>query len=128
MNKTSICKGLLNRFRATAPGMLGSQQCPLISVFVENLQAWFREISKQILSLNHDDSTAAGRKTVQLIQALEEVRKPFLNGSAWIMNHSFRPTLQSGPGNVAERKFHQKQQKSYSLHCNIIPSVLKLGK
>uniref|UniRef100_A0A8D1PH70 WASH complex subunit 5 n=1 Tax=Sus scrofa TaxID=9823 RepID=A0A8D1PH70_PIG len=39
----------------------------------ENLQAWFREISKQILSLNYDDSTAAGRKTVQLIQALEEL-------------------------------------------------------
>jgi len=39
----------------------------------ENLQAWFREISKQIMSLNYDDSTAAGRKTVQLIQALEEV-------------------------------------------------------
>jgi WASH complex subunit strumpellin len=44
-------------------------------VLTENLQAWFREISKQILSLNYDDSTAAGRKTVQLIQALEEVRK-----------------------------------------------------
>uniref|UniRef100_A0A8C6DJ13 WASH complex subunit 5 n=1 Tax=Moschus moschiferus TaxID=68415 RepID=A0A8C6DJ13_MOSMO len=29
----------------------------------ENLQAWFREISKQILLLNYDDSTAAGRKT-----------------------------------------------------------------
>lgn len=41
--------------------------------YVENLQAWFREISKQIMSLNYDDSTAAGRKTVQLIQALEEV-------------------------------------------------------
>ncbi|KAM9198615.1 WASH complex subunit 5 isoform 2-T2 [Dugong dugon] len=41
----------------------------------ENLQAWFREIAKQILSLNYDDSTAAGRKTVQLIQALEEVQE-----------------------------------------------------
>uniref|UniRef100_A0A7M4ERF4 WASH complex subunit 5 n=1 Tax=Crocodylus porosus TaxID=8502 RepID=A0A7M4ERF4_CROPO len=41
----------------------------------ENLQAWFREISKQIMSLNYDDSTAAGRKTVQLIQALEEVQE-----------------------------------------------------
>lgn len=39
----------------------------------ENLQAWFREISKQIESLNYEDSTAAGRKTVQLIQALVEV-------------------------------------------------------
>uniref|UniRef100_A0A8C5PLS0 WASH complex subunit 5 n=1 Tax=Leptobrachium leishanense TaxID=445787 RepID=A0A8C5PLS0_9ANUR len=41
----------------------------------ENLQAWFREISKQIQSLNYEDSTAAGRKTVQLIQALEEVQE-----------------------------------------------------
>ncbi|XP_034278182.1 WASH complex subunit 5 [Pantherophis guttatus] len=41
----------------------------------ENLQAWFREISKQIMSLNYNDSTAAGRKTVQLIQALEEVQE-----------------------------------------------------
>lgn len=39
----------------------------------ENLQAWFREISRQIESLNYEDSTAAGRKTVQLIQALVEV-------------------------------------------------------
>ncbi|KAG8133940.1 putative WASH complex subunit strumpellin-like protein [Naja naja] len=42
---------------------------------LENLQAWFREISKQIMSLNYNDSTAAGRKTVQLIQALEEVQE-----------------------------------------------------
>ncbi|OWK04146.1 hypothetical protein Celaphus_00016207 [Cervus elaphus hippelaphus] len=47
----------------------------LVSILIENLQAWFREISKQILSLNYDDSTAAGRKTVQLIQALEEVQE-----------------------------------------------------
>lgn len=39
----------------------------------ENLQAWFMEMAKQIGSLNHEDSTAAGRKIVQLIQALEEV-------------------------------------------------------
>jgi len=39
----------------------------------ENLQAWFMEMAKQIRSLNHEDSTAAGRKIVQLIQALEEV-------------------------------------------------------
>ena len=31
------------------------------------------EMAKQIGSLNHEDSTAAGRKIVQLIQALEEV-------------------------------------------------------
>jgi len=40
---------------------------------VENLQAWFMEMAKQIGSLNSEDSTAAGRKIVQLIQALEEV-------------------------------------------------------
>lgn len=75
------------------------------------------------MSLNHDDSTAAGRKTVQLIQALEEVRKPFLKGGAWIMNHSFQPTQQSGAGNTSERIFHQKTQKAYSAHCNIISSA-----
>ncbi|KAK3090762.1 hypothetical protein FSP39_014429 [Pinctada imbricata] len=41
----------------------------------ENLQAWFTEMSKQIGSLNYDDSTSAGRKIVQLIQALEEVQE-----------------------------------------------------
>lgn len=45
------------------------------AICTENLQAWFREISKQIESLNYEDSTAAGRKTVQLIQALVEVRR-----------------------------------------------------
>ena len=39
----------------------------------ENLQAWFTEMSKQITSLGYDDSTSAGRKIVQLIQAMEEV-------------------------------------------------------
>ncbi|XP_077866142.1 WASH complex subunit 5-like [Saccoglossus kowalevskii] len=41
----------------------------------ENLQAWFAEMAKQITSLNYDDSTSAGRKIVQLIQALEEVQE-----------------------------------------------------
>ncbi|PIK50593.1 putative WASH complex subunit strumpellin-like [Apostichopus japonicus] len=41
----------------------------------DNLQAWFKEMSQQITSLNYDDSTAAGRKIVQLIQALEEVQE-----------------------------------------------------
>ncbi|XP_073257126.1 WASH complex subunit 5-like isoform X2 [Porites lutea] len=41
----------------------------------ENLQAWFKEMSNQISSLNYDDSTSAGRKMVQLIQALEEVQE-----------------------------------------------------
>lgn len=41
----------------------------------ENLQAWFKEMSNQISSLNYEDSTSAGRKMVQLIQALEEVQE-----------------------------------------------------
>ena len=41
----------------------------------ENLMSWFKEISKQIATLDHDDSTSAGRKMVQLIQALEEVQE-----------------------------------------------------
>lgn len=35
--------------------------------------AWFQEMSKQISSLDYEDSTSAGRKMIQLIQALEEV-------------------------------------------------------
>ncbi|KTG39902.1 hypothetical protein cypCar_00013954 [Cyprinus carpio] len=58
---------------------LGSNLSPgwrkTVKCFCENLQAWFREISKQIESLNYEDSTAAGRKTVQLIQALVEVQE-----------------------------------------------------
>ncbi|KAL3869567.1 hypothetical protein ACJMK2_042235 [Sinanodonta woodiana] len=41
----------------------------------DNLQAWFAEMAKQISSLNYDDPTSAGRKIVQLIQALEEVQE-----------------------------------------------------
>lgn len=41
----------------------------------DNLQAWFGEMAKQISSLDYDDSTTAGRKIVQLIQALEEVQE-----------------------------------------------------
>nr|XP_054772878.1 LOW QUALITY PROTEIN: WASH complex subunit 5-like [Lytechinus pictus] len=41
----------------------------------DNLQAWFGDMSKQISSLAYDDSTAAGRKIIQLIQALEEVQE-----------------------------------------------------
>lgn len=36
--------------------------------------AWFKEMSKQIDSLDYEDSTSAGRKMIQLIQALEEVK------------------------------------------------------
>ena len=39
----------------------------------ENLMAWFKEMSKQIDSLDYEDATSAGRKMIQLIQALEEV-------------------------------------------------------
>lgn len=41
----------------------------------EKLMAWFKEMSKQIESLDYEDSTSAGRKIVQLIQALEEVQE-----------------------------------------------------
>lgn len=41
----------------------------------DNLQAWFAEMAKQIDSLSYDDATSAGRKIVQLIQALEEVQE-----------------------------------------------------
>ncbi|XP_033124935.1 WASH complex subunit 5-like [Anneissia japonica] len=41
----------------------------------DNLKMWFSEMAKQIASLDYDDSTSAGRKIVQLIQALEEVQE-----------------------------------------------------
>ncbi|CAN8006003.1 unnamed protein product, partial [Ixodes pacificus] len=40
-----------------------------------NLQAWFSEMSKEIDSLDYEDTTGTGRKIVQLIQALEEVEQ-----------------------------------------------------
>ena len=45
----------------------------MVMYCTEHLQAWFTEMSSQIESLNYDDSTGAGRKISQLIQALEEV-------------------------------------------------------
>ena len=39
----------------------------------DNLQAWFGEMANQIDNLDYDDSTSAGRKIIQLIQAMEEV-------------------------------------------------------
>uniref|UniRef100_T1IW38 WASH complex subunit strumpellin n=1 Tax=Strigamia maritima TaxID=126957 RepID=T1IW38_STRMM len=41
----------------------------------ENLQSWFGEIAKQIDLLSSNDTTASGRKIIQLIQALEEVQE-----------------------------------------------------
>ena len=47
--------------------------CRCLNFLPENLMAWFKEMSKQISSLDYEDSTSAGRKMIQLIQALEEV-------------------------------------------------------
>ncbi|XP_067928374.1 WASH complex subunit 5-like [Watersipora subatra] len=41
----------------------------------DNLQTWFSTMSTQMGSLDYDDSTSAGRKIVQLMQALEEVQE-----------------------------------------------------
>ena len=41
----------------------------------EQLQKWFKEIAGQIQALDYVDATVAGRKIVQLIQALEEVQE-----------------------------------------------------
>lgn len=65
---------------------LSSLQTPH-PLLAENLQAWFREISKQIESLNYEDSTAAGRKTVQLIQALVEVSKIIAAHAGFAISH-----------------------------------------
>ena len=44
-----------------------------VSLPPEHLQAWFSEMASQITALSYDDSTSAGRKITQIIQALEEV-------------------------------------------------------
>ncbi|KAJ8877566.1 hypothetical protein PR048_022021 [Dryococelus australis] len=41
----------------------------------DNLKTWFNEIARQIDSLRLNETSAAGRKIVQLIQALEEVQE-----------------------------------------------------
>jgi hypothetical protein len=42
----------------------------------ENLQTWFSNIAKQIQSLSHEsDAPATGRRIVQLMRALEEVKQ-----------------------------------------------------
>ncbi|XP_050401033.2 WASH complex subunit 5 isoform X1 [Patella vulgata] len=41
----------------------------------ESLQNWFGDMTKQIASLDYEDSTSAGRKIIQLIQAMEEVQE-----------------------------------------------------
>uniref|UniRef100_H2YIV2 WASH complex subunit 5 n=1 Tax=Ciona savignyi TaxID=51511 RepID=H2YIV2_CIOSA len=41
----------------------------------DQLKTWFEQISNQITKLDYADSTSAGRKMVQLIQALEEVQE-----------------------------------------------------
>ena len=40
----------------------------------EKLFKWFKDISEEILSLNLDDHLASGRKIIQLIKALKEVK------------------------------------------------------
>ena len=49
--------------------------CLIHPLTSEHLQAWFTEMASQISSLSYDDSTSAGRKITQLIQALEEVQE-----------------------------------------------------
>nr|XP_018671591.1 WASH complex subunit 5 isoform X1 [Ciona intestinalis] len=41
----------------------------------DQLKSWFEQMSRQISSLDYSDSTSAGRKMVQLMQALEEVQE-----------------------------------------------------
>lgn len=40
----------------------------------ERLQKWFKDIGEQILSLKLDEPGSSGRKIIQLIQALKEVK------------------------------------------------------
>ncbi|EDL29327.1 RIKEN cDNA E430025E21 [Mus musculus] len=83
----------------------------------ENLQAWFREISKQILSLNYDDSTAAGRKTVQLIQALEEVQE----------FHQLESNLQVCQFLADTRKFLHQMIRTINIKEEVLITVQIIG-
>lgn len=40
----------------------------------DRLNKWFKDIGEEIMSLNLDDPASAGRKIIQLIQALKEVK------------------------------------------------------
>nr|AAH34070.1 E430025E21Rik protein [Mus musculus]AAH40815.1 E430025E21Rik protein [Mus musculus] len=84
---------------------------------LENLQAWFREISKQILSLNYDDSTAAGRKTVQLIQALEEVQE----------FHQLESNLQVCQFLADTRKFLHQMIRTINIKEEVLITVQIIG-
>lgn len=62
--------------RMTELGEVFSGTKPLTRVEKnEHLQAWFSEMASQITALSYDDSTSAGRKITQIIQALEEVQE-----------------------------------------------------
>ncbi|XP_043544483.1 WASH complex subunit 5 [Chiloscyllium plagiosum] len=83
----------------------------------ENLQAWFREISKQISSLNYEDSTAAGRKTVQLIQALEEVQE----------FHQLESNLQICQFLADTRKFLHQMIRTINIKEEVLISMQIIG-
>ncbi|KAK3865433.1 hypothetical protein Pcinc_028961 [Petrolisthes cinctipes] len=52
----------------------------------DRLNTWFKDIGEEILSLNLDDPASAGRKIIQLIQALKEVKEFHgLEGSAGVI-------------------------------------------
>ncbi|KAG7268685.1 hypothetical protein CRUP_032626 [Coryphaenoides rupestris] len=83
----------------------------------ENLQAWFREISKQIESLNYEDSTAAGRKTVQLIQALVEVQE----------FHQLESNLQVCQFLADTRKFLHQMIRTINIKEEVLITMMIVG-
>ena len=94
------------------------------SLFLEHLQAWFTDMSSQINSLSYDDSTSAGRKISQLVQALEEVEGHYqicqsccYNAGARISSIRVKPSSEAVPGGhkivpASDVKNYQHQRRS----------------
>ncbi|KAG7248462.1 hypothetical protein CRUP_021006, partial [Coryphaenoides rupestris] len=94
----------------------------------ENLQAWFREISKQIESLNYEDSTAAGRKTVQLIQALVEVRQAASSPLTWVQEfHQLESNLQVCQFLADTRKFLHQMIRTINIKEEVLITMMIVG-
>ncbi|GAB6028824.1 WASH complex subunit 5 [Chamberlinius hualienensis] len=83
----------------------------------ESLQAWFKEISKEILSLDYDDATATSRKTVQLIQALEEVQE----------FHQLDSQLQVKQFLVDTRKFLHQMIRTINIREEVLITIQIIG-
>ena len=82
--------------------------------FSDQLKAWFEHMSKEISQLDYGDSTSAGRKMVQIIQALEEVQE----------FHQLENNLQVCPYLQIEITSYRPCTVSFSYFCTCFTTVL----